>query len=69
LVPKSATTVWTSNVVPVEIVRTTRFAKSLIIPAIYTKFKLIAHKFNIHMAGITSDLAKKSGDHPLVVPG
>ena len=37
-------------------------AKSLVISAIYTKFKLIiTHKFNVYMAGITSDLAKKFG--------
>ena len=29
----------------------------------FTKFKLITHKLNVYMAGITSDLAKKSGDH------
>jgi hypothetical protein len=44
-------------------------AKSLVILSIYTKFKLIAHKFNVYMAGITIDLAKKSGDHPQVVSG
>ena len=76
LVPKSTTIVWTSNVVPSEIVRRPPvfptillcFAKSLVIPAIHTKFKPLAYKFNIHMVGITSDLAKKSGDHPLVAP-
>ena len=36
-------------------------AKSLVIPALYTKFKLISHKFNIYMAGIVSDLAKNLG--------
>ena len=43
-------------------------AKSLVIPAIYTKFKLIDHKFKlefcIYIDGITSDLAKKSRDSP-----
>ena len=32
-------------------------AKSLVVTAIYMKFKLIDHKFNVYMAGITSDLA------------
>ena len=39
-------------------------AKSLLIPAIHMKFKVISHKLNVCMAGITSDLAKKYGDHP-----
>ena len=51
-------TVWTGNVVPAEIVRRPPgdpprgvpwifLAKSLVIPAIYIKFKLIAHKFKL----------------------
>ena len=32
-------------------------AKSLVVPVIYMKFKLIDHKFNVYMAGITNDLA------------
>ena len=72
-------TVWTSNVVPVEIVQrppgdhlrvvSDFLAKSLVIAAIYTNFKLIAHKFNVCMAGITSYLAKKSGDYLWVLSG
>ena len=44
-------------------------AKSLVIQAIYTKFKLIAHKFNVYLVGITSDLVKKSAGGLQVVSG
>ena len=71
-------TVQTSNVVQAEIVRrrprdnlgtTCRWpldflAKSLVISAIYMKFKQINILNFVYMADITSDLAKKSGDHP-----
>ena len=40
-------------------------AKSLVIPAIYKTFKLIAHK----LARITSDLAEKFQHHPRLVTG
>ena len=49
-------TVWTSNVVPAEIVLRPPWrppaggdflAKSMVVPAIFTKFKLIAHKFKL----------------------
>ena len=38
---------WTGNVVPAEIAPETPQGKSLVIPAIYTKFKLMAHKFKL----------------------